>query len=172
MASWLLGFSASWLLGFSASWLFGFSASWLFGLCGFWRLWLVVSSAFTVPFRAFWLLHPFIGFGCGFPHHQHHQFLLFESSLLRTSWRGSPPQPRRYFLDFLQSNCTPMRINASSNIMGGAAASPPQSPRNFLDFLQRFICTPYLNHHFFERPISRENAVKIILLCKFYRTLS
>ena len=32
------------------------------GLCGFWRLWLFASSAFPVPVRAFWLLHPFIGF--------------------------------------------------------------------------------------------------------------
>ena len=90
LAAWLLGFSASWLLGFLASRLLGFSAScwfmrfhfspllhsqflfgrWRFDICGFslvyaafggfWRLWLFASSAFPVPLRAFWLLHPFI----------------------------------------------------------------------------------------------------------------
>ena len=111
----LLGFLAFWLLGFSASWLFGFllvyaafggflalafrilcipssSSRWRFGFCCFWRLWLFASSAFPVPLRAFWLLHPFIGFWIWLPASSASPvFSLFESSLLRTSWGGKPP---------------------------------------------------------------------------------
>ena len=137
MASWLLGFSASWLLGFLASRLLGFSAFYWFMrlLVAFW-LWLFASSAFPVPLRqvAFWLLRLFAGLcyaafgGFGFSHPilafaPFHWFLdlasrimsitsssLLASSLLRTSWGGSPlpPQPTRYCLDCLQSNCTPI----------------------------------------------------------------
>ena len=114
LPSWLLVFSACWLLGFWASGLFGFLGfsafcwfmrllvafgfshplhsqflfGWRFGFCGFW--WLLAALAFRI-LRAFLAFAPF------------HWFLdlasriisitttLFESSLLRTSWGGTPP---------------------------------------------------------------------------------
>ena len=158
-----LFFLASWLFGFLAFWLLGFWAFQLFvGLCGFWwrfgfgfshplhsqflfGRWrvgfgLFASFAFTVPLWVFWLLHPFIIFWIWLPassaspvppYLNHHFF--------EHHGREAPPQPTRYCLDCLQSNCTPIRINTSSN-MGGPAA--PQPPRYFLDFLQRLNCTP------------------------------
>ena len=90
LASWLFGFLASWLLGFLASRLLCFSVyAASFGgfsvlvfriLCipssssaggvlafaafrWFMRLWLFASSAFPVPLRAFWLVHPLLVFG-------------------------------------------------------------------------------------------------------------
>ena len=95
LASWLLGFLAFWLLGFLAFRLLGFLAlafrilcsqflfgRWHFGFCGF--------SLVYAAFGGFSFLHPLLSqflsglfgfctlslfFGCGFPHHQHHQFL-------------------------------------------------------------------------------------------------
>ena len=96
---WLLGFLASWLLGFLASWL----ASWLFGflasqllpfassafLFGRWHFGFYGFSLVYAAFGGFSFLHPLLSqflsglfgcctlslvFGCGFPHHQHHQF--------------------------------------------------------------------------------------------------
>ena len=121
LASWLLGFLAVQLLGFWASGLLGFSAFcwfmrllvafWLFassafpvplrqmavlllrlllfaGLCGFWRL--LAALAFCI-LRAFWLLRPFIGFLDLASRIISITTTPFESSLLRTSWRGNPP---------------------------------------------------------------------------------
>ena len=99
LASWLLDLLASWLLAFLASQLLGFSASWLWpfassafpvplragGILAFaafrWFMRLLVALAFCIlcfpsscpGFLAFAPFHLF--FKCGFPHHQHHQFL-------------------------------------------------------------------------------------------------
>ena len=109
-----------------ASWLFGFLlVSAAFG--GF--------LAFPVPLWqvAFWLLRGFsrayaaafafrvlcfpcgcfgfcalsLVFGFGSPHHQHHQLSPYFNHHFFESWGGSPP-PTCYFLDSLQSNCTPI----------------------------------------------------------------
>ena len=115
LASWLLGFSASWLLGFWASGLLGFLASWLFGflapgasgLPGFsafcWFMRLLAALAFRI-LRAFWLLV----FRFGFPHHQHHHPYLNNHFFGHRGGVPTPPQPTRYCLDCLQSNCTPI----------------------------------------------------------------
>ena len=107
------------------------------------------------------------------------------------SWGGCrPPQPPRYFLDFLQRfNCTPTQIITSGIDM------PSYLNHHFFDPVTRFVgdardvggtcgvyfartcCKirhftgpaeielhPCLNHHFFEHPISRENAAKYDIL--------
>ena len=135
-ASWLLGFLASRLLGFLAAcwlmrlvvafllWLFASSAFpvplrqvafWLFRLFadlwiyGFWRLWPFASSAFPVPLRAFWLLHPFIGFWIWLPASSASPVPPYLNHDVFEHHGGvPPPQPTRYFLDCLQSNCTPI----------------------------------------------------------------
>ena len=126
LAFWLLGFLAFRLLGFLASWLFGFLASWLFGflafwllgfwafrffvgLCGFWWLFFAfASSAFPVPLWAFWLLHPFIGFWIWLPASSASPVPLYLNHHFFEHHGGEAPQPTRYCLDCLQSNCTPI----------------------------------------------------------------
>ena len=115
LASWLLGglshpLHSQFLFG---RWHFGFCGFSL--VCGFWRL--LAALAFCIlcfPDVASRIISITSSF-------------FFESSLLRTSWGAS--QPTRYCLDCLQSNCTPICINTSSNIMGGL----PPPPRYFLD---------------------------------------
>ena len=46
--------------------------------------------------------------------------------------------------------------------MGGLP--PPPTPPLLFRFLAEIELHPYLNHHFFERPISRENAAKYNIL--------
>ena len=114
LASWLLGFLTSWLFGFLASWLFGFSASGLFGFLALaFRILCIPSSSSSsgilafAAFGGFSFLHPLLPSSCpGFlAFAPYHWFLdvafriisitsssLFESSLLRTSWGGSPPR--------------------------------------------------------------------------------
>ena len=98
LASWLFGFLASWLFGFSASGLFGFlalafrilcipSSSSAGGILAFaafrWFMRLLAALAFCILcFLLSLFLSGLFGFctlsfvfGCGFPHHQHHQFL-------------------------------------------------------------------------------------------------
>ena len=193
-ASWLLGFLASWLLGFLA---FGFLASrllgfWAFrlfaGLCGFW--WLFCFShplhsqflfgRWRFGFCGFSLVYAtFCGFGFSHPSGflafaPFHWFLdlasriisitttLFESLLLRTSW-GTPPNPPAT----VQIVCRVIAPLFESTLLqtswGGVAASPPLLFR----FLAEIELRPCLNHLFFERPISRENAAKyeILVIC-------
>ena len=125
---WLLGFLAFRLLGFLAFWLLAFRhlVGYRFshplhsqlggllasaGLCGFWRLWLCASSALPVPLRAVWLLHLFIDFwiwlpaassASPVPPYLNHHFFDHHGG------DSTPPQPIRFFLDCLQSNCTPI----------------------------------------------------------------
>ena len=160
LASWLFGFSASWLFGFLLVYaaFVGFlalavcilcipSSSSAVGVLAFaafrWFMRLLAALAFRIlcfpsSSSGILALAPFQWFfGFGFPHHQHHPFspLLFESSLLRTSGGGLPPTHLLRFLDCLQSDCTPISINTSSNIMVGAAASPPPTPPLLFRFL-------------------------------------
>ena len=126
LASWLFGFLAFWLLGFWAFRLFVGLCSfwWLFGfgfshplhsqfLFGRWRFGFCVYAAFggfgfSHPLLSqflsglFWLLHPFIGFWIWLPASSASPVPPYESSLLRTSWGGAPPQPTRYCLDMFR----------------------------------------------------------------------
>ena len=142
LASWLLGFSASWLLGFLASWPLGFAA-----LCWFMRLLVAFWLWFSHPLHSQFLFgrsrFGFCGFslvyaafgGFGFSHLLLSQFLsgLFgfctfldlaspvppylNHHFFEHHGAGSPPQPTRYCLDFLQRlNCTHVRIITSANI--------------------------------------------------------
>ena len=65
-----------------------------------------------------------------------------------------PPQPPRYFLDFLQRfNCTPIQIITSANNIVGGLPPPPTPP--LLLYLFTGIDMPScLNHHFFD-PVTR-----------------
>ena len=157
LASWLLGFSASWLLGFLASRLLGFLASRLLGFSAF--CW----------FRRFWWL-----FGFGFSHPLHSQFLfgrwrfgfcvyaafggLFASSAftvpLWAFWQLHPFIGFWIWLPLFESTL----LQKSS-----CGAAPPTHALLFR-FLAEIELHPYLNHHFFERPISRENAAKYKIL--------
>ena len=143
---WLLGFLAFRLLGFLASRLLGFLALvfassafpvplrqvafWLWRLCGFW----LASSAFTVPLWAFWLLHPFIGFWIWLPASSaspvppclNHHFFEHHGG---EAPQAPPPQPTRYCLDCLQSNCTPLNQHFFKH--HGGAAAPPNPPATF-----------------------------------------
>ena len=180
-ASWLLGFSASRLLGFLASWLLGFlafrllgfSASGLLGFSAFRILCIPSSSSaggvfptsmggaagppqpprYVLDFlQRFNQLHPQLNHQ--FFEHHGRVAPLVESSILRPSWGGGcrPPQPPRYFVDFLQRfNCTPIQIiTSANNIVGGS----PQPPRCFVFFFTGIDMPSYLNHHLFD-PVTR-----------------
>ena len=136
LASWLLGFSASWLLGFWASGLFGFLLVYAaFGCFLAFRILCILSSSSAGGVLAFatfrWFMRLLAAFGgFGFSHPSgflaftpFHWFLdlasriisitttLFESSLLRTSWGGNPPN--LFESTLLQTS------------WGGVAACPP-----------------------------------------------
>ena len=157
MASWVFSFLASGLLGFSAFcwfmrllvafWLFASSAFpvplrqvvfWLLrlfaGLCGFWRLSAAFGGfGFSHPsgFLAFALFHWFLDLASGI---LSITTTLFESSLLRTSWGGTPTHPLlfRLFAEPL----------FESTLLQTSWGGLPPPPRFFLDFLQRLNCTP------------------------------
>ena len=110
---WFMQLLAAWLFASSAfQFLFGRSR---FGFCGF--------SLVYAAFGGFGFSHPLLSqflsgrfcvctlslvFWIWLPASSASPvFSLIESSLLRTSWGSSPP-PTCYFLDCLQSNCTPI----------------------------------------------------------------
>ena len=66
-----------------------------------------------------------------------------------------PPQPPRYFLDFLQRfNCTPIQIITSANNSWGGLPPPPPTPPLLFIFQSGIDMPSYLNHHFFD-PVTR-----------------
>ena len=179
LAPWLFGFLAFGLLGFSVSGLLGFSAfCWFMRLLVAFRILCIPSSSSVLAFAAFrWFMRLLAAFGgFGFSHPSGclavaplHWFLdlasriisitttLFESSL-RTSWGGNPPQPTRFCL----------HLDLSQLFFKHHGGGLPPPPSLLFRFLAEIELHPCLNHHFFERPISRENAPKYDILGNLY----
>ena len=172
LASWLLGFLASWLLGFSASWLFGFSASGLFGSLlvyaafgGFlalaFRILCIPSSSSAggvLAFAAFrWFLRLLAALAfCVLAFAPFHWFLDLASrimSITSSSLFFELPPPATVWIV-----CKVIAPLFESTLLQTSWA-----PLLFR-FLAEIELHPYLNHHFFERAISRENAAKYDIL--------
>ena len=181
LASWLFGFLAFRVLGFLAFRLLGFLAfcyaafggflalfafpvqnrlrlQLFAGLCSFGWLWLSASYAFPVPLR-------FIGFGLWRPASStspvppclnHHFF----------GGAAAPANPPATFWIVCKDLIAPLfESSLLQTSWAGAAAPPPPPSPLLLRFLAEIQLHPYLVHHFFEHPISRENAVKYDILC-------
>ena len=146
LASWLLGFLASWLLGFSASWLLGFSASRLLGFLASWLLGF--SASWLLGFwasRLFGFLLVYAAFG---------GFLAFRILCIPSSSSAGGVFP------------TSCDLWVMLGMLVGHAVYFARTCCKIRHFTgpAEIELHPCLNHHFFEHPISRENAAKYDIL--------